>query len=468
MQQLHKSYDRRLYVNPAFLFLLFLLFFIQMETTLLGRAYTHIIGLNAAGQNTSESELVTLFQALCLATILMPLLIAATSKRLPRRRKLSSYAFIRWGLGLWLCGAVISTLAHRDDPSIILNAIAGIGSGAAVFFAVRRVRFRTGRQIEAALAAIAVGAVVPAAQCIMGYYRTWGAPSVALLLDTKNLTGTWQTFSPFGNPDHIGSIYVLLACPFLGVVFTGPFGKATRWMAWGILTLCCINLVLSLARTALVIFALAILLATVFVRNRWTWITAALVMALVIALLATGISPALQTYFGRALRYDVVGDASARLRVESMLAGWQHFLLSPVVGVGAFGSIYALDQTEAHQFAIWQATEHGILGFLGVVMITVGCVARLLGLLKTGPACERSRLEFVFLLGPALYFVKGAASDIAINTTVVNTWICSAFALLGVAEGLSLSRSAFHPPMISRFAMGRIAPFAAQQSAGPS
>src|SRR5215472_12778511 len=115
--------NRRLPTNLPFLLMLLLLFFIQIEPTILGRAYTHLLGLNAAGLEGSflgSGSLLTSLQALSLLTIVIPFLICVTSRPQPWQANLSSVT-IRLGLGMWLVGAEISTLAHLENPLVILN-----------------------------------------------------------------------------------------------------------------------------------------------------------------------------------------------------------------------------------------------------------------------------------------------------------------------------------------------------------
>src|SRR5690348_12656022 len=131
--------NKKLCWSVPFVLSLALLFFIEIETTLPGRAYTHFLGLNALaseGAVRDAGSLLITLQALLLATIILPCLIWMTS--LPARRNLNpSSITIRLGICLWLAGAAISTLAHIENPRVVFTFFAGIGSAIAVFYALK-------------------------------------------------------------------------------------------------------------------------------------------------------------------------------------------------------------------------------------------------------------------------------------------------------------------------------------------
>jgi O-Antigen ligase len=339
------------------------------------------------------------------------------------------------GLCLWLAGAAISTLAHIENPLIILNFLAGIGSAAAVFYAIRSLRIANLRQVEAMLAAIFLGALIPGIQGIIGYYQAWGVPSVQTLLEAKYQPIIWQTSAPFGNPDNVATLYCLLACPCLAIVSSRVFGRKMRSLAFVVLLCAGLNLLFTMARASLIIFGVAFAAVNLFMHNRKMWLISGIAIFLVIASPAVN-SPVMRDYFGVALRVDAVADNSVAERLDSIRLSWEHFLENPVIGVGAYQSSTFLAEQNAHQLPVWQAAEHGFLGLLGVLLVTAGSVGRLLKLLKIGCGRDQVALQFIFLLGPAMYFAKGLFAEVSMNNIVVNTWICTAFAMLAIGDSL--------------------------------
>jgi hypothetical protein len=413
--------------------LLGLLFYIEAEPTLVGRAYTHYLDFNAAGTPGffARGSLLTALQSVFLFTIIAPLLIWITSPRPLERRSLSSL-LIRAGVWSWVAGALISTLAHRDDPLVILNAFASVFSGAAVFLAVRKIRFSGIRQLEAAFVVIVLGAGVPALQGLVAMYRESGPPTLNTLFASKTDALLWQNV-PFGHPDNVGTLYLVLAAPCLAVVLLGVFSRATRILA-ALFLFCAIAIsVYTMSRASLVVLLLAIAAASIFTRRRAAWIGAAVLLAIV--LVGTQI-PKLRDYFLPAIQYDTLRDKSAFERVQSIEAGWRIFLRDPLVGVGAEQSSKYIAAGNAHEFAVAEAAEHGILGLAGVILVSLGCLGALLKLVKRGPRTDAACMRFVFLLGPSMYFAKGIAAEAPLNNTVVNTWICTVFAMLAIADSI--------------------------------
>ena len=442
--------NRRLPSSLPFLLVLFLLFFIQIEPTILGRAYTHLLGLNAAGMEGSflgSGSFLTSLQALSLVTIVIPFLICVTARPQAWQSNLSSVT-IRLGLGLWLVGGGISTLAHMENPLVILNFMAGIGSAAAVFYAVRRVGITNLQQVEAIFAAIYIGALIPAVQGIVGYYQVWGIPSVQTVLEAKYHPEIWQTVSPFGNPDNVATLYCLLACPCLAMVSLRMFSRRMRILASLVLVFAGLNLVLTMARGSLIVFGAALVAVNIFMRNRKIWVVSAAALALAFPVVD---SPKMRDYFGAAVRFDTATDNSIAERVESIRLSWLYFLENPVIGVGAYQSSTFLAEQTAHQLAIWQAAEHGVFGLLGVLLVTAGVLGRLVKLLKIGCGSGYVSLEFIFLLGPAMYFAKGLFAEVNINNTVVNTWICSTFAMLAIADARTWVPSRAKVPVLRTY-----------------
>jgi O-antigen ligase len=196
-----------------------------------------------------------------------------------------------------------------------------------------------------------------------------------------------------------------------------------------------------MSRTALVLFAFSGAPLSVFVRSKKGLFCSLLITAVLILVLPGPVAGAIQNRFPRALRYDFASDGSAVTRAQSMRESWQQFIDHPIIGVGANQSPTVIEQGSAHQLAIWQATEDGVLAFLGVLIITAACVVRVFELLRVGATTQLLRLEFAFIFGPAMYFVRGLFADVPVNITVVNTWICLVFAMLAIADAQTMKRA---------------------------
>jgi hypothetical protein len=295
MRQLRNLLVNRSVGLPFFL-LLCLLFFIQTTSTVVGRAYYHLVGLHA-------DTLTNGTKSLLLVTLIVPFLILIATKPF-RTRIPSSYFVIHVGLWLWFAGATISTLSHGRNPIVVLNYVAGVGSALAVFNAARRVPLTSVLHIEAVFAAVALGGLLPTLQSLVLYCQTWsfGRPSVAALYQARFEAYKW---SVLGNRGNASVFFGLLASTCLAIVFLNVFSRTTRWLAAVVLVCSGALMVLCMSRTGIVVFALSGLTVIVFSRDAKAWcFSATLAILLILALPGTPVST-VPNYFLRALRYDV-------------------------------------------------------------------------------------------------------------------------------------------------------------------
>jgi O-antigen ligase len=426
-------------LSPEFGLLVVLLFSLPMEGTYFGRGYNYLVGLNSAAMDeltsTATMSIVYLgmigLECLFMFTILVPTAIVLFS-RSAQARCSASY-LIWWGLGLWVLGGAISTLGHLDQPTTVLNFFADMVSSAAVYMACRRVRMSSIRHYELVFRAIATGFLFPLLYDLFRYYRQWGVPTISTAIAEKYDVPYWSSNSMFGNPDNAACAYYLVFA--LSVCFSvqRQISGRTRVLAYCTLALSALMIVVTMARQFILLAAITIVSTWIFERKKR--LLAMGVCGLVaLALLTSGDSfPITRAYFAPALTYDTNSD-SVSSRIYSMQQGWEAFRENPVIGLGPGESFNAIDVTATHQLAISQAAEVGFFGFVGVLLVTLGCLWRFVGLLRAGPSTAALTLEYAFFVGPSLYFASGLLSEVATNSSVINTWICVVFASIGIAE----------------------------------
>lgn len=426
-------------LSPEFGLLVMLVFSLPMEVTYLGRGYNFVVGLNSAAMDelTSMAAIsgvdlgMLSIECLFMFTILVPMAIVQFSRSAPTKNS-TSY-LIGWGLGLWILGGAISTIGHLDEPNTILNFFASIVSAAAVYVASRRVRMSSIRQYEMVFQAIAIGFLFPLLYDLVHYYRRWGVPTISAAIAEKYDVAYWTSNSMFGNPDLASCAYYLVFA--LSVCFSvqRQITRRTRVLACCTLALSALMIGVTMARQFILLAAITAVSTWIFERKKW--LLAIGVCGLVgLALLTSEDKFAIaRGYFEPALTYDT-NNETVSSRVYSMQQGWEAFRENPIVGLGLGESFKIVDVSVAHELAISQADETGFFGFVGVLLVTLGCLWRFVGLLRAGPSTAALRLEYTFMVGPALYFASGLISGVGMNSSVVNTWICVVFASIGIAE----------------------------------
>ncbi len=418
-----------------FLLLLCLLFWIPMENTFIGRGYIHLLDLHASdtvGATLPRDILLICAQSLLLATIVAPILVMICSTS--RSYRPGAVTLFRAGLIAWILGATISTMAHVGTADVDFDYAAGILSGALVYYAARRVRFRALRDYELAFRAIALGALLPSIYDLYRYHAAWGFPSLMQIITIKYDPHYWALNCFFGNPDNASCAYGIFSMICMPVAFGKQFGFATRVIAWLTLITASLNTLLTMSRTGILALFLAMLVTATFERSRRLLfsIVIASVMAVGTTIVGGHLTHLLE-YFKVAATYDM-GNANVESRIESMREGWTAFEREPIAGLGPGQSKRVIDETVPHEMIIWQAAECGVFAAIGVLLMAGGCLWELASVTISGARSMQSRLEFLYLLAPAVYFGRGLVSDLTINNSFVNTWICLVMAALGIVE----------------------------------
>lgn len=416
-------------LSIEFLLMLLLLFWIPMESTLLGRSYNYVVGLNSA--NLSVDMSTVYIQWILLFTVLAPMVIAALSK--PAGFKHGTMFIVRVGLISWVIGACVSALAHISDPQVILNTAAATLSAGMVFFAVRRVNMWNVRHYELACRAILFGGLIPCVIDLYRYHAAFGIPSLQGVIINKYKPGFWSEQCYFGNPDNASGAYGLFAMLALGVLFCKLFDRSTRRLALIMAVLSSLEVLLSMARTGIVFLGIAIGVAVIFTRSKKAIVTFGVLTVAILLMKPEEAGRTLLQYFQPAVGYDA-RDSNTAARIESIEEGWRAFLDHPLIGVGTGRTGGVVDEDVPHELAVWQATEHGIFGLMGVLLIMGACLWRFGSLLWAGAKSYALRLEFGFFLAPGLYFIRGLVSNAAVSNSVFNTWICLTFAMLAIID----------------------------------
>jgi len=211
---------------------------------------------------------------------------------------------VRAGLISWVIGASVSTLAHIDDPQVILNTAAGTFSAGMVFFAVRRVDMWTMHHYELACRAILLGGMIPCAIDLYRYYAAFGLPSLQGVILNKYKPTFWSEQCYFGNPDNASNAYGLFAMLAIGVLFCKLFNRTTRRLALISAIMSTLEILLTMARTGIVFLLIAIIVAATFARSKKAFAAFGIIAVVVVLVRPDEAGRTLLHYFQPAVRYD--------------------------------------------------------------------------------------------------------------------------------------------------------------------
>src|SRR4051794_23874765 len=85
-----------------------------------------------------------------------------------------------------------------------------------------------------------------------------------------------------------------------------------------------------------------------------------------------------------AVTMDKVGDEAVQGRLDAMQEGWLIASQNWLLGIGPGAALTVHSRQSAHQFQVQQAMETGILGLLGVTLLSLGVWASVCRTLARG------------------------------------------------------------------------------------
>jgi O-antigen ligase len=414
-----------------------LFFFIAAEISIVGRAYFSVTNLRA---DTIRSEYETLLHA----TIVLPLLILITRNwRVPLLSRTPGAVLFVIGIWLWLVGSILSAIAHRDMPQAIAFLFIEVVSGSLVYFASRSL-ILSENSIEQIVRCMMFGGLIPGVQGVWAFYKGWGIPSPEVLLYARYNLARMEPYTlAVGHTGAAACFFAILAAPCMVILALKLFRNSTRILVGLTLFFCVANLMIDQSRTSFIVVTATWMFLLLFIRR----VRYAIALAAGIILFLTfSSSSAVDIFYqnlSRAVTYSRA-DRSASDRLDSIAFGWRTFIENPLYGVGPGQSSLYNPFVLAHDLIVYQASEVGFLGFVGVILITIGCTVRLIELVRRGPGNEMVRLKFTLLLGPGMYFGAGTVSSVFLYNTFHNGWICLVCGLIGLSEARYLRPSRWH------------------------
>jgi hypothetical protein len=420
-----------------------LFLFLPLSNTV-GRAYFYVVRFGAP---LEEAPLSVLFGP----AVLLPLLLfAVPGTRMPLGHIVSIGGFTPIWL-LWFVAGSISTLANYETEWVLVHYLTGFLSALLVFVALRRHRWSSG-EIDYALLALALGSMVPMVLGAHAYYQEFGVPDLQTLVFAPFRVERWEIYREltFGNVQNTACFIVLLSPPLLALVLDRSRHWAVRGICAASVFLQSLNLLLIQARTGIVLFLVAIVIVAVIVykrqvRNKVVALFALFVIgSLIIGYYSDSPSAGSNTdaidvaleRLDYAIRFDTGSDESAAGRAEAMTEGWNLFIKNWPGGLGPSASLLHHSRGSAHQFNLAQGMESGVLGFLASIFLVLQVLLRFGSSVVRSLASLENYREFLMLFGPALYLTYGVLSNVILNMTYCNVWICMLAALLALADNL--------------------------------
>ncbi len=238
----------------------------------------------------------------------------------------------------------------------------------------------------------------PARNALIGLLALLGVVAVGLAVYQRFFDQEWlmlgrlqapqfigRSSGPFGIPNSLGALLLLLLPPALAAGFNRALAPGRRMFAWTLAAIFALGLILTISRGAWLALALALAAWPLLAGRRSLGQRLAVSVGVLAALIAAGLA-LYQSVPGVRLRIDqLVADGGERTRPIMWRIGWSIFREHPATGGGA-GSYNVLlekfrpenfqdDAQWAHNDYLNTLSDYGAVGFgllFGVIAVLVG------------------------------------------------------------------------------------------------
>lgn len=335
---------------------------------------------------------------------------------LPRRSKPIAFLWAAWTLA-----ATVSTLANYEMDAVN-NLLWGYWVPFLLFLSL--VRLSPSRDdFQWIIVFFAFGLALRFGYGALVFYSEWGIPTLSELLfaryDTVLMVGYKD--ATFGNTGNSASI-LAIALPVLvwSLIVSGSMKRIVRIVLATSIVILCANVLITGSRSAMLISAVVLIVSTFKLKTRSRY---ALLLFLVLAtyLFAEYAGERATGRFATVISADVQEDTSLAERVDSMKIGLGMMFDYPLgvgPGMSQFYNIYDV----AHQFAVAQGGELGILGMI-IVLLLAGFVVAGIIALKLSKYVDEANPAVAFRFGAFSWIVYAMTTNIPVNSGATMPWI---------------------------------------------
>lgn len=285
---------------------------------------------------------------------------------------------------------------------------------------------------------LAVGWILRFGYGAFVFYQTWGIPGPAEVLLAHFDLDRIRPYAnvTFGNPSQTAALILIgmiLTAVTLAVGKTSRIQKALLGVALAILA---VNGLIAGSRAQLLVTIFMLALAGLK-SSRRGGVAVVLGVCAIVALLLQTIGASEVGRFGAVLSSNRLQDGSVRERWSSTQEGL-HVMSEHLLGVGPGRSPEFNYYTVAHQFAVFQGSETGILGFMAVVILFVIIVAKF-GI----PTLSNGReLRFIFRTAAAGWFLFAMLANSPLGLGVNIPWVACLALIVALGEIAPLTQQA--------------------------
>jgi hypothetical protein len=331
-------------------------------------------------------------------------------------------------------------LLHSGADLVMMTFFSVFVSGAFVYAALANYTPDDG-DVDTMFVAMAAGVFIPLLAGLSAFYGIWGAPDLSNVAAAHASEFGIQAYedATFGSRGNTASLLVLVGPPLIALVFDRQRSTWSRCLYGACTVLVIVNLIILQQRTVILIYIASLAFVWRFrSKSGSAYVVYAVSAAIGIYMAITfvpGVAELIENRFLPALTLDAEGDASVEQREQAIRSGIQLATANPL-GLGPGSAIVVHPDGSAHQFNVQQALECGVLGLLGSLLLVLTVPLLLVVSVSRPDRSPEDSRRFLFILGPACYFVHGAISNVAINFGYVNSWSVLMIAMIALTPPL--------------------------------
>lgn len=281
---------------------------------------------------------------------------------------------------------------------------------------------------ERLIMGLCAGALIMFSRGLYAYYNEFGIPDLETLIWSRFDIGRIASYADatLGNVTHMGSYFILIALPLVYALMTIVQGRFNRLLLCVTLATGLANLIISGARTGIVLSLIGVILIIVAAGARTLlWVSIAACLTLVVTA-PIWINSQLGNEFVRRFTPSLGSsgvDESAIERLASVEQGMDVFYANPFFGLGPDSSTLTNIFTAPHQSLALVLSEVGVFGGLAFLILNVILIAETLGLTIIASRSRALACRYVWLIGPAMWLIYGQLAGIAFNASFALVWI---------------------------------------------
>jgi hypothetical protein len=371
----------------------------------------------------------------CLPVALCLLIYSSKKRRtestIPKRSRSITFVLAAWSLIATV--SAVANLGLGMEP--VINLLWGYWVPFLLFLSIVGLN-PAPKDFQWIIGSLALGLALRFGYGILVFYYEWGLPEPGQLLSVRFDVRRMTTYmdATFGNTGNSAAIIVATLPMLLLSLNHISIRRSVRVLIIISVVVLIANLFITGSRAAIITMAVMIAIAAFKMKGRWRYLVT-LFLGFFVYVFIEFASSADLARFTAAATVDARVDYSIASRIESNIFGLDLMLKNPL-GIGPGMSYIYSRHSVAHQLAIAQGSELGVLGMMCVFILFGFVIRRTVStsLISTTGAGNASA---IFHYGALSWFMYAMIASNPLNSGVTIPWVGLLLLFLSLGEAFT-------------------------------